>query len=645
VLSLILPAAGSSASAQISPGPLARPHQALEGTRNCLACHGTRKDAMDAACLGCHKEIAFLRTERRGLHGRPAQQKCASCHPDHAGVEFNLTAWNADSVSRFDHRRAGWTLEGQHRDTRCQECHATSLQTGRAAQLAPTGATRPQWTGLETTCASCHEDVHQESVGSTCAECHTAEGWAPATRFNHAETQYPLTGRHERVPCQQCHAARQGSPEPGGSLLNPVFQPIASGQCSSCHRDTHGGRLGSACSDCHVTSGFADRKAGGFNHSRTRYALDGKHAQVPCDACHGPVSRRINPAFGTCADCHADRHRGTATIAGTVLDCATCHDTRGFGTVTLDVARHAATRYPLEGRHTAVACASCHLPQPDGALLKPAFAGCVSCHADGHGDQLATVTGEATCERCHAVSGWDQSRYPAADHATTGLALEGRHAAVACTACHAATWENRSRTTGDTGALGPAKVRFTLGGVACANCHADPHRTDTTTARLPECSSCHTATSFRPATVTAATHAEVGYPLLGAHRAVPCVTCHTTLAGRTATGPALAGQPAPPPLDLRIPDQQCASCHESPHGDQFAARDATGCAACHSEEAFRPADRFDHQRDAAFSLDGAHATVPCDRCHATSQLPGGGSRVQYRLSTFTCEACHAKRPA
>jgi hypothetical protein len=89
----------------------------------------------------------------------------------------------------------------------------------------------------------------------------------------------------------------------------------------------------------------------------------------------------------------------------------------------------------------------------------------------------------------------------------------------------------------------------------------------------------------------------------------------------------------------------CAACHETPHGTQFAARkDAGQCAACHSVDAFAPASRFNHDRDASFKLEGAHAKVVCGACHrATNGI------VSYRGLSAKCESCHGngvpRRPA
>jgi hypothetical protein len=138
LLALLTPA---RASGQISPGPLARPHATLEGATNCVKCHGLKGSSspMTQVCLQCHKEIAWLMQQQRGLHSREVRvgrKECASCHPDHAGVDFKLVEWTEGAPAKFDHRRAGWALTGKHLETRCEECHKASLRVGEAARLS-----------------------------------------------------------------------------------------------------------------------------------------------------------------------------------------------------------------------------------------------------------------------------------------------------------------------------------------------------------------------------------------------------------------------------------------------------------------------------------------------------------------------------
>jgi len=58
-------------------------------------------------------------------------------------------------------------------------------------------------------CEPCHKDAHDGQFiakdGTTrCADCHTAQRWAPST-FDHDKTHLPLTGGHANVACTKCH--------------------------------------------------------------------------------------------------------------------------------------------------------------------------------------------------------------------------------------------------------------------------------------------------------------------------------------------------------------------------------------------------------------------------------------------------------
>lgn len=612
IMTVFALAAALPARAQLSPGPLARPHRAIDGATQCLKCHQvSRREAMDRSCLACHQEIGWLVGEKRGLHPREGSGKCSTCHPDHAGVEFKLVAWTRDSLSRFDHRRAGWALEGAHAREECTACHTSRYRHGRAAALAPAGAAG-SWTGLDPACLTCHTDVHRGTVAANCSECHDAGAWAPAPRFDHDQTRYPLTGKHVALSCSACHPAGRASP----NAIDPALPPVPFGQCSACHEDPHAGRLGARCSDCHVTTGFEDRAPGGFDHGRTRYPLRGRHAAVECAQCHAAGNERKRPPFGTCGTCHADAHAGTALLAGGPADCAACHDERSFRTSTYTAAAHAQARYPLEGKHRTVACNLCHkrvaTPEQGSArvVLRPAFSSCGACHADAHQGQTQKVS-NGECAACHSVQGWDQSLLSPAAHAPLGFALVERHAEVRCTACH------ESRRSGPI---------FRLGQKACSQCHEDPHAK-----RYPECTGCHTARAFRPSTVDSSAHSEWRLPLEGAHRAVPCAACHPGL-DRPATGPALLSEGKPPAaLSLQREEADCAACHSDPHGGQFIAGRSLGCEACHGVSSFLPADRFDHDRDVGFRLDRGHERVACTACHLQGRYRGAPTR---------CEACH-----
>lgn len=653
LLAVIL--APAALAAQISPGPLSRAHQSLEGTLQCTQCHGRARDAMPRLCLSCHREVGWLVSQQRGLHASEPFVKgktCASCHPEHAGREFELVEWPDGEPERFDHGQAGWPLEGEHRQLDCQQCHRREYRTTMLTALSPRKA-NAGWMGLAQGCTSCHEDddAHRGSLGPECGTCHVAEDWSPAPGFDHDASGYALDGAHETVACAACHdEAQPGVPPRSDGSRVPRFTPQAHRECSDCHADPHRGRLSSSCSSCHVTQGFAVRDAGGFNHALTRYPLQGRHRTTACEACHGRDLATPRPAFDRCAACHDDRHGGETLRTGSPTDCTACHDTGGFRPATFTVAQHGATTFPLGGRHATVQCASCHVPTGEGRTavipLHPAGEACAACHQTPHGDQLPAVS----CESCHRDTGWDAVQYDRTAHATTQLPLEGRHAVVGCASCHGP--ERPGLPPLPAAATGTAGVLFHLPEVRCAACHANPHRPASGQVATPnaadDCSTCHGADSFRSPTMSLESHARFAFALDGAHRAVPCVECHTGfgaaptnhdgLATLVASGLAVAAIPL-----AAVRGEKCADCHESPHGEQFRARDDGGrCDACHDTDRFANLERFDHGRDAAFALDGAHARVACAGCHRREADQAGG-RVVYRPVPRTCEACHRGR--
>ena len=639
--------------AQISPGPLAKPHAELEGSLNCTKCHGTRSGAMNQACMSCHKEIPALVESGRGLHARNAKAACASCHPDHAGVDFSLVKWPDGSAERFDHRQAGWALEGKHADVKCASCHKTAFRTSPVAALSPRthGA---GWVGLETNCLSCHEDPHRKALGDKCLACHVMTGWKPASGFDHDSSSYPLTGKHADVPCAKCHTVARLAPRTSdkGALI-PVFKPVSHKDCADCHADPHKGRLAGSCDKCHVTSSFQTINRKTFDHDATRYPLRGRHAAVACAGCHvGFPSQGMHPAFGSCNACHYDAHAGKATLAGRTVDCESCHTVDGYRPSTYTVAQHAKSAYPLDGKHAVVKCGACHTTRTVMVAgvsrkqieMRPARAVCRDCHADDHAGQLASRADKGACEACHRTAGWKPTTYTTQAHASLKLALDGRHAEIPCSACHAAVRAGLPPLAAPE-RLGKAKVAFKVPETSCASCHVDAHggrfsRADQVKL-YATCAACHDTKHFRPSTYDAAAHAKSAFPLEGAHLAVPCVSCHTDMKG-AAFKSTLVLAKAPATMTFAARHDGCAACHTDPHGDQFAKRRSSGgCESCHGLDAFVPAARFDHDRDASFPLTGAHAKVACASCHKPA--PGASrASIDYRGLSPKCESCHTQ---
>jgi hypothetical protein len=663
---ILLAVGAAQARAQISPGPLARPHASLEGPTNCTQCHGGRKESTTQKCLACHREIAWLREQGRGFHARrDARGDCSSCHPDHAGVEFRLIQWPGGSAERFEHAGGtGYPLEQSHRAAKCTACHTPALRVSRAAPLSPRRAT-VGWVGLERDCTSCHSDPHRGRLDGACTRCHDVGEWKDAPGFDHAQSTYPLTGQHRDVACAECHLAPRLRP-PVDSLGKPVpvFRPVPFKDCASCHTDPHRGRLTGSCSGCHVTSSFRKIDRTGFDHDKTRYPLRGQHATVACASCHvgWPKEQRI-PGFSTCASCHRDPHDGQATVAGKTVDCAACHRVEGFTPATYTVAQHQGTAFPLLGRHARTPCAACHAtrappqrtaaavpPSRPGAtpaivspantvVMRPASNSCTSCHVDAHAGELAARTDGGACDGCHSQDGWRPSTFGTSQHASLRLPLDGAHAAAPCASCHSA--DRRGLRPLPAGAAsGAARVALRPPETTCAECHVDPHLWKKAASPAQACSTCHTTRSFHATTMDAAAHARTGYPLEGAHRAVPCVACHKALDRPTAPSTLIAGAPNARRLELATPGTACASCHRNPHGPELGTAGGADCDRCHTLGAFSPASRFDHARDARFPLQGAHARVSCVACHRQSAGTTPGTPLTYSGLSSACESCH-----
>ena len=145
----------SQASAQISPGPLSRPHQSLNGSTNCASCHKFGGQAA-LKCLDCHAEIASRLAARKGLHASynlPANssQECARCHSEHNGEDFPLIKWD---IKTFNHKEAGYPLEGKHAGVACEKCHNPAhISAQERASIKVKDLSRT-YLGLSTACAT-----------------------------------------------------------------------------------------------------------------------------------------------------------------------------------------------------------------------------------------------------------------------------------------------------------------------------------------------------------------------------------------------------------------------------------------------------------------------------------------------------------
>ncbi|MBI3872431.1 MAG: hypothetical protein HY304_05080 [candidate division Zixibacteria bacterium] len=350
------------------------------------------------------------------------------------------------------------------------------------------------------------------------------------------------------------------------------------------------GKLRWDCQDCHTPRSWHEmRDTLGFSHGETGFALIGAHGKARCASCHRDL--HFVRVETNCVDCHTDTHRGQM---GT--ECQSCHTSDDWKNRRDLFVQHAQAGFALVGVHAIADCDACHRSQ-----LPREFAGTATECAGCHGADFEATTNpnhvsagfSHQCESCHGRTAftWTKAAY---DHPPS-FPLTGGHAGLACNNCHSTEYAGMSNS--------------------CISCH----RLDLSTAKDPnhvtagfpdDCSRCHTTMAWTPATLD---HDLTRFPLTGAHVSVSCNNCHTS--GYTGTPAA------------------CFACHEknyrqAPDPNHVTAGFSTECASCHSTAGWSPA-RFDHNVT-GFSLTGAHATVTCNKCHASG----------FTGTLSACFACH-----
>lgn len=506
-------------------------------------------------------------------HGKGLRISCNACH--------TTESWsvNPDSIS-FDHASTSFELEGQHSIIDCRQCH-TTLEFSRA----------------ETSCTSCHLDVHQLSVGDDCARCHNAESWLVNNIAEvHHKVSFPLTGPHAIADCASCHTSETGL----------RFDPIGT-QCLDCHiqdyqatvnPDHKAAGFSTDCAECHRAESF-DWSATGIDHDF--FPLTGGHAIDDCARCHtGPDYTKTSPQ---CLSCHEGDYQATTNpshpSAGIQTTCEECHTTDP-GWKPADFLQHDLQYFPIySGSHEGEwqTCAECHQSPSNYSIFQ-----CTTCHEnpetdEQHDEVLGYSYNSSACLACHPNGESDITF----DHNNTGFPLTGAHTTVECLSCHASGFSGTP--------------------TECVACHStdfdqsvnpDHNELGLTT----DCASCHTtAPEWNPATFDI--HNEF-YVLNGAHAIIAnqCALCHQ---GDYTNTPAT-----------------CAGCHltdynattNPPHAElQFS----TDCATCHSENSWVPST-FDHDGQYFPIYSGSHNGVwsDCVECHTT---PGD-------YSIFTCVTCH-----
>lgn len=573
----------------LSPGPLSRLHDEVEGDSGCTRCHESGRRVGASLCFSCHGELQRRVNASRGLHGTEYRGRdCGSCHVEHVGRDAPLIRWPSGGRENFDHRLAGWPLEGGHAGVGCDRCHDDHTSRGTRTYL-----------GASTACSGCHEDPHEGRLGTDCRSCHSLVAWSRVTidAFDHDHARFPLRGAHTSVDCARCH----GTPA--------RYRGIEFASCANCHADPHGGAFEQPCATCHTETDW--HELGGMREAHAGLSLAGGHASVSCERCHDAGTAAAPSRGSACVSCH---HRVHEADFGS--NCGSCHGSiRWLGLRrAVGLRAHDDTPFPLHGRHVDVECDACHSPDlPRNARFRElTFETCGACHANPHdGEVLALGAGD--CAGCHVDAGFRPGTFGFADHARTAFPLDGRHESVPCSGCH--------------GTETP-RLDFTVARTACADCHESPHGTEFAVEMAAGgCGGCHETSGWDRPRID-----HTAFPLTGAHALARCDSCHSPSEEdrRSGAGASYRGLP-----------HACSGCHDDVHAGQFRLTEPVReCEACHTTDRFELPD-FDHAASTSFPIDGAHAPLECASCHPTVELRNEVEAVRWRLGYRACADCHA----
>ncbi len=206
---------------------------------NCNDCHIMAGKfqffGLSLECVACH-EKAYSEAKNPDHRALNFSQNCDECH------SIRSVAWKGE-VS-FHSKITSFPLEGVHARIGCEPCHKNG-----------------QFSGLSTDCYSCHSQQYDattnpnhRNVGfpTTCQNCHTANGWRPASNFDHDRRFFRIySGKHrgrwnscsdchidpnnyQNFSCLNCHEHRQSKMD--NEHRNISGYRYESPACYSCHR-------------------------------------------------------------------------------------------------------------------------------------------------------------------------------------------------------------------------------------------------------------------------------------------------------------------------------------------------------------------------------------------------------------------------
>lgn len=402
-------------------------------------------------------------------------------------------------------------------------------------------------------------------------------------------------------------------------------------KCEVCHKE-HKGKS-------YDLMGWSSIKGGekGFDHDKTGWPLNGKHASTDCNECHKARNKQgLRVYMGTdrlcgSSGCHANDQPHKFERKD-MLACERCHNESVWKPQKKNPDFNHDDRkdagMPILGSHKDVQCSKCHpkavfnLPFAD-----PDSCGNSGCHQSPHTNHLFNAK---PCEWCHSPTFKTlKQQYnrdmPFFDHSERTKFDLGAHKRLKCYDCH-------------TKQLGESKPNG-----SCEVCHAKDNKHGDRFAAFgkpqPKCNVCHPTTGWKPNAFNHASRTQ--FPLKFKHAEQTCRNCHR------GKGPTDFERFA---FD---PNTQCMSCHA--HAKVHADADNPNgkykndqCLKCH----LNPGDPTIRQgKDnkivadvhgiaGTFPLVKEHKPVPCADCHTGRDKRGKTSFSGLKANCNAAGQCH-----
>ncbi len=590
-----------------------------EAESDCQSCHSNiHENSVGFNCENCHTTESWLVSNIEDIHRMSrfpllGSHKVADCNECH--ISNSLLNFQPLGVACYDCHIADYqaTTSPNHvasnYSTDCDECHSITSLTwvgkgivhsffpligGHEISDCYQCHNQDNFGGLTQNCSDCHTDDYNNSrnpshtslgFSTDCIDCHTIQGWQPAT-FDHDSKFFPIySGKHngEWDECSDCHTNSNN---------------YAQFSCLNCHEHNqtdmnseHSGISGytyesNACFACHPTGS----EEGSFTHTQT-FPLTGAHSNSTCSDCH---ETSYSTTSSECVACHKVNYDNTKTPNHQTLvlsqQCELCHTPTNWNPSDFS---HTTTGFDLLGSHAKVNCDDCHESNVVNAVQD-----CFACHENEYNNAAEHLTSgyPKECEICHNSVTWIETTF---DHSATNFPLTGAHINSDCSDCHSSGYTNTNTD--------------------CSSCHQTDFDNSTnpshqTLGLSTNCEICHsTNVGWNPAKFP--DHNNY-YQLLGAHVALDCSDCHKGNFNNTPSS--------------------CFDCHESNYNNttnpsHSDVRFPTNCEECHSQNAWTPAT-FDHDSKFFPIYSGKHNGEwnDCGDCHTNSN----------DLSVFSCINCH-----